>query len=51
MTAETMHIASAIRVAPRVRASVAWAAACWPVDRLADAGIGSGLSLRHHLQY
>ncbi|MHB8493319.1 MAG: hypothetical protein ACYC9Z_04805 [Casimicrobiaceae bacterium] len=51
MNSMPMYLVSAIRVAPRVRASVAWAAACWPVDRLADAGIGSGLSLRHHLQY
>jgi hypothetical protein len=51
MNSTPMHLVSAIRVAPRVRASVAWAPACWPVDRLADAGIGSGLSLRHYLQY
>ncbi|MGC1819058.1 MAG: hypothetical protein WA900_15545 [Casimicrobiaceae bacterium] len=51
MNSMPMYIASAIRVAPRVRASVAWAADGGPVGRLAHDGIGSGLPLRHQLQH
>ena len=51
MNSMPMYLASAIRVAPSVRALVAWAADGGPVDRLANAGIGSGLPLRHPLQY
>ncbi|MBU6485225.1 MAG: hypothetical protein KGL70_00515 [Betaproteobacteria bacterium] len=51
MNSMPMYLASAIRVAPRVCASVAWAADGRPVDRLANAGIDSELTLRHPLQY
>jgi hypothetical protein len=51
MKTTTLYLASAIRVAPRVRASAAWVAGCGPVGRPVHAGIGSEPALQHHLQH
>ena len=51
MNAMPTYLASGIRLAPRVRASVAWTADCGPVDRPAHAGVGGELPLQHHLQH